>query len=119
LAKTVAEHLHAHDALGAHARDELGLDPEVLAKPVEAAVVSALSFAAGSLVSLLTILLFSSSLRIVATLAATLVALASLGAIAATLGGAPRARSIFRIVLLGIASMAITAVIGKIAGTAV
>jgi vacuolar iron transporter family protein len=119
LARTVAEHLHAHDALSAHARDELGLDPDVLAKPVQAALVSALSFAVGSLVSLLTILLFSAQLRIGATVAATLVALIGLGAVAATLGGAPRTRSISRIVLLGAASMAITALIGKIAGTAV
>ncbi len=117
LARTVVGHLHANDALAAHARDELGLDPEVLAKPVQAAATSAASFAVGSLVSLLAILLFSERLRIVATVVITLLALVGLGAVAATLGGAPRARAIARIVALGTASMAITALIGRIAGT--
>jgi vacuolar iron transporter family protein len=116
LARTVAEHLHDHDAFGAHARDELGLDPDVLARPLQAAATSAMSFALGAIVPLITILTITKRWRVVATVAIAIAALAVLGWISASLGGAPKARSVARIVVLGSVSMAVTALIGRIAG---
>jgi vacuolar iron transporter family protein len=116
LARKVAQHLHDHDALGAHARDELGLDPDVLAQPALAAGTSAISFAIGALIPLVTMLLAPESNRIAATVVATVVGLAGLGWSSATLGGAPKRRSMARIVVLGVISMALTALIGRLVG---
>jgi vacuolar iron transporter family protein len=116
LARTVAEHLHEHDALAAHTREELGLDPDVLAKPVQAAVTSAISFALGAFVPLVVILVSPHSVRILLTVLTTIGALTGLGWTAANLGGAPKSRAIIRIVSLGIVSMMATALIGRIAG---
>jgi vacuolar iron transporter family protein len=116
LARTVAEHLHKHDALAAHARDELGLDPDVLARPLQAAVTSAVSFAGGALLPLVAILVAGARIRVAVTVAITIVALGALGALAASLGGAPKMKAVIRIVTLGALSMGVTAVIGRIAG---
>lgn len=119
LARTVAEHLHDHDALGAHARDELGLDPDVLAQPLLAAGTSAVSFALGACLPLAAILAAGEHTRIAITVCVTIIALAALGLTAATLGGAPKRRAVVRIVALGAFSMAATAVIGRVAGATV
>ncbi len=119
LARQVADELHAVDALGAHARDELGLDPEALADPRQAAFVSFLSFAIGALVPVLTIGLLPAGLRAPVTAAVTLVALAVLGALSARLGGADPKRAAVRLVLLGALAMAVTTAIGRVVGVAV
>jgi VIT1/CCC1 family predicted Fe2+/Mn2+ transporter len=119
LAMEVAEKLHAADALTAHARDELGLDPDELARPVQAALTSAGSFVLGAIVPVLCISLFSRDIRIGVTALVTLLALGGLGALAARLGGAPPARAALRLVVLGGLSMAATFAIGNIVGVSV
>ncbi len=119
LAHRVAGELHAHDALAAHARDELGLDPEALALPMQAAAVSFVAFAVGAVVPVLTIGLLPSSVRMLVTAVVTLVALAVLGAAAARLGGADARRGALRMAVLGALAMAVTSVIGQLVGVAV
>jgi VIT1/CCC1 family predicted Fe2+/Mn2+ transporter len=119
LARRVADELHRTDALGAHARDELGLDPNALAAPLQAALVSFTSFGLGALVPVLTIALLPSAARMVVTAAVTLVALAVLGATAARLGGAPTRRAAVRLLVLGALAMAVTSAIGRLVGVTV
>ena len=114
LARQVAEALTEHDALGAHARDELGLHPDRLSRPVDAAVTSALSFAVGSIVPIFVVLLVSSSLRVAAVVASTLAGLGVLGAIGARLGGAPAVRASLRVLLGGAAAMAVSIAVGHL-----
>ena len=117
LARLVAEQLMAHDALAAHARDELGITEISTARPFQAAWTSALAFTLGALVPFLTILAAGSAYRIALTATVTLVALAVLGTVGAQLGGAPRGPAALRTVLLSAASMAITYAIGHLVGT--
>jgi VIT1/CCC1 family predicted Fe2+/Mn2+ transporter len=114
LAAEVAEQLTAHDALEAHARDELGLDPDGLARPVQAAVSSAASFSLGALVPLLVALLAPRSGRTAAIVVVTLVGMAVLGALGARLGGAAPLRPAARVVLGGATAMAVTAAVGTL-----
>jgi VIT1/CCC1 family predicted Fe2+/Mn2+ transporter len=113
LAREVAVALTEHDALAAHARDELGIDPESLARPLEASVVSALSFSVGALIPLLVVLVASVSLRVPAVVVAALIGLAVLGATGARLGGAPPLRPAMRVFLGGAAAMALAWVVGQ------
>lgn len=117
LAREVATQLHDHDALVAHARDELGLAPDDLANPLQAATVSALSFALGALVPVLAMALFGSSIRSLATALVTLFGLACTGAVAARLGGAHAGRDAGRLVALGALAMVATSLIGSLVGT--
>jgi VIT1/CCC1 family predicted Fe2+/Mn2+ transporter len=117
LAAEVAHELTERDALQAHARDELGLAAERLARPLQAAWASALSFSAGALLPLLAVVLVPSSLRVAVAVAVTLVALALLGDLGARLGGAPRRPATIRVVIWGALAMAITAAIGALVGT--
>ena len=119
LAGQVAAELMARDPLEAHARDELGLDPADLARPAQAAAVSALSFTLGALVPLLVVVLVPSAARIPTTVAVTLVGLGLLGYLGARLGGAPAARATLRVLLGGAAALALTALIGQLVGAAV
>ena len=119
LAMEVAEKLHQADALRAHARDELGLDPEDLARPIQAAVTSAASFVIGAVIPVLCITLFAIDLRIAVTAVVTLIALGGLGALAARLGGAPPWRAALRLLVLGGLSMAATFLIGNLVGVSV
>ena len=119
LALEVANQLHASDALGAHARDELGLDPDDLARPVQAALTSAASFVVGAVVPVLTISLFPHDWRIAVTAVITMIALGALGAFAARLGGAPPVRAAVRLLVLGGLSMAATFAIGNAVGVSV
>ena len=119
LARQVAEELHEVDPLAAHARDELGLDPEALAAPLQAAGVSFLSFAVGALVPVLTIGLLPSSVRMALTALVTLIALGLLGAVAAQLGGADTRRAAARLMVLGALAMAVTSGIGALVGGSV
>jgi VIT1/CCC1 family predicted Fe2+/Mn2+ transporter len=119
LAVEISGHLMAGDALRAHARDELGLDPKDLARPVQAAAVSASSFTMGAILPLLAAVLLPAGARIPVTIALTLVALGVLGVVGARLGRAPAWRAALRLVLGGAVALAVTTTIGKITGTAV
>jgi VIT1/CCC1 family predicted Fe2+/Mn2+ transporter len=117
LAAQVAQQLMARDALGAHARDELGITDELSARPVQAALASAASFAVGAVLPLLVTIFLPGSLLIVAVAAASLLFLALLGALAAQAGGAPIGKSVLRVVFWGALAMAVTAGIGALFGT--
>jgi VIT1/CCC1 family predicted Fe2+/Mn2+ transporter len=119
LARTVARQLMARDALGAHARDELGLTEELAARPLQAALASAATFAVGAGVPVLTILLAPASRLSLVVSIVSLICLAALGAIAARAGGAPAATGTARVAFWGALAMAITAAIGRLFGTAV
>jgi VIT1/CCC1 family predicted Fe2+/Mn2+ transporter len=119
LALQVAEQLMAHDALAAHARDELGISDELKARPIQAAVASAASFACGACVPLLVTVLAPSSILIVAVAVVSVVSLAILGAVAAQAGGAPLVRGALRVAFWGIVAMIVTAGIGALFGTVV
>lgn len=119
-AHSVAEQLMAHDALGAHARDELSITHVTTARPVQAAFTSAVTFTAGAILPL-TVAWLSPAGRdsILWVSAASLLFLALLGAIGARTGGAPIAKATVRVAFWGALAMALTAGIGKIVGTAV
>jgi VIT1/CCC1 family predicted Fe2+/Mn2+ transporter len=116
LAHKVAEQLHAHDAVGAHARDELGIDTGTLANPVQAALASALSFAVGGAVPIIAAELTSGTVGLVAIVASALVALGISGAVGAYIGGGRRLLAASRVFFGGGAAMAITALIGHLIG---
>lgn len=116
LAAQVAERLSEVDPLGAHAREELGLTEDSASRPLQAAVVSAASFALGALIPVLAVLAAPTSVRGAAVVVAALVALVVLGATGARLGGAPPLRAMLRVGLGGAAAMAATAAIGKLLG---
>jgi VIT1/CCC1 family predicted Fe2+/Mn2+ transporter len=116
LAQEVARQLTEADALAAHARDELGLTEVAAARPVQAAVTSAVAFALGASVPLLAYLAAPASGRTVVTIVVALVALAVLGALGATLGGAPRLRATARVTIGGAAAMGVTMAIGELTG---
>ena len=101
LATTVAEQLMATDPLGSHLRDELGLQPDGLARPLQAAVVSAVSFAVGAVLPLALIVLAPIGVRVPVTALAALVLLPLLGAVGARLGGAPAGRAALRVIVGG------------------
>ncbi|HTT94285.1 MAG TPA: VIT family protein [Solirubrobacterales bacterium] len=119
LAVEVATALSAHDALEAHARDELGLPEDRRARPLQAAGASALSFAVGAILPLLAIGLFGSSVRVIACVVVTMLALGGLGALGARLGGAPEVPALARVVFWGAVAMAATSAIGALVGAAV
>lgn len=115
----VARQLMAHDALGAHARDELGISDVTAARPVQAALTSAATFAAGAAVPLM--LAIATPMRALVPMVAfaSLLLLALLGAIGAKAGGAPVGPAVLRVTFWGTLAMALTAAIGRIAGTVV
>lgn len=119
LAREVADQLMAHDALGAHARDELGISEEMKARPVQAAAFSAVSFAVGAALPLLIALLFTGAMLVPAVAAGSLVFLAVLGAIAARAGGANPWIGAARVTFWGAIAMAATALVGSLFGTTV
>jgi VIT1/CCC1 family predicted Fe2+/Mn2+ transporter len=118
LAIKVAEQLSAHDRLGAHLRDELGLEPSSLARPIQAAWISAASFASFALVPVAALLVAPEALRFPVIAAVSLLSLATLGAFGGHLGGAPLGRAALRVTLGGGLAMAVTAIIGRIFGAA-
>jgi vacuolar iron transporter family protein len=119
LARTVARELMAKDALGAHARDELGLTEPLAARPLQAAIASAASFACGATLPILTILVTPEESLLRAVPAVSLLSLAGLGAVAARAGGAPIWRGAARVTFWSALAMAATAAVGKLFGTAV
>lgn len=117
LARQVARQLMAKDALVAHARDELGLTDELAARPLQAALASAATFAAGAAVPLLTIVIAPPS--VIAVSVVSLLCLVALGAVAARAGGAPMLVGAARVGFWGALAMAATAGIGRLFGAAV
>jgi VIT1/CCC1 family predicted Fe2+/Mn2+ transporter len=119
LAMKVAEQLSARDRLGAHMRDELGIDQRSLSRPLQAAWISAASFACFAVVPIAALLGAPAALRIPAIGVLSLVSLAALGAFGGYLGGAPLGRASLRVTLGGALAMAVTALIGRILGVSV
>jgi VIT1/CCC1 family predicted Fe2+/Mn2+ transporter len=119
LSLKVAEQLSAHDRLGAHLRDELGIDPEALARPKQAAWISAVSFSTFALLPIVALLASPERWHIAAIAAGSLVSLAILGALGAYLGGARMAAAALRVTLGGGLAMAATAIVGRLLGAAV
>lgn len=118
LAREVAEQLTEADALGAHLRDEIGLTDLSPPRPLQAAVVSALTFAAGASVPLAVGALAPLESLQIWVGGATLLALGTLGALGAQAGGAPRRRAILRVMVWGVLAMAATSAIGALVGQA-
>jgi len=118
LAGKVAAQLSAHDRLGAHLRDELGIDPSALARPLQAAWISAVSFAVFAAVPIGALLVAPAAVRIPVIAGVSLVSLAVLGALGGHLGGAPLLRAALRVTLGGALAMAVTAAIGRLVGGA-
>jgi len=116
LARQVAEQLSAHDRLGAHLHDELGIDTGSLARPMQAAWISAASFSAFAVVPIAALLVAPVTVRIPAIAGLSLVSLAALGAFGGHLGGAPLGRAALRVTAGGALAMAATAVIGRLLG---
>ena len=114
LAKQVAQQLTAHDALGAHARDELGITESLRARPLQAALASAAAFAAGAVLPILAVLLAPSGRIEPVVVAVTLLALLLSGALAARVGGAGVVRGALRVGFWGAMAMAAAASIGRL-----
>jgi VIT1/CCC1 family predicted Fe2+/Mn2+ transporter len=116
LAQEVAHQLMEHDALAAHARDELGLSATLQARPVQAAMASALAFSAGAFLPLITVLLVNQEQILPVMAVTSLLFLAALGAIAARTGGASIAKGTARVTFWGALAMALTAAAGAFFG---
>jgi VIT1/CCC1 family predicted Fe2+/Mn2+ transporter len=119
LALTVARQLMAHDALGAHARDELGMSDKLAARPLQAAFASAATFAVGALLPILAVVLPPRAWIVPAVSGASLVCLATLGAVAARVGGASPWIGARRVTFWGALAMLATAGVGALFGTAI
>jgi VIT1/CCC1 family predicted Fe2+/Mn2+ transporter len=117
LARAVADQLMAHDSLGAHARDELGISAVMRARPVQAAITSALTFAVGAALPLGLLLLAPEGRAVLVVGAGSLLCLALLGAVAARAGGARMVVGALRVVFWGALAMGLTAAIGALFGT--
>jgi VIT1/CCC1 family predicted Fe2+/Mn2+ transporter len=117
LARLVAEQLMAHDELGAHMRDELGITEIATARPFQAAGVSAVAFTLGAVIPLIAVSIAPISVRVIVTAAVALLALVGLGALSAFLGGARWTRAAVRIVVWSSIAMAITWGIGRLVHT--
>ncbi len=119
LARTVARKFMEKDALAAHARDELGLTEELAARPLQAALASAATFAVGAGVPILTILVVPIGSLVLVVSFISLLCLIALGAVAARAGGASMATGAARVAFWGALAMAATAGVGRLFGTAV
>jgi VIT1/CCC1 family predicted Fe2+/Mn2+ transporter len=119
LARKVADQLMAKDALGAHARDELGISEVTSAKPVQAALTSAATFALGAALPLFLVFVTPAERLVPVVSIAALIFLAALGAVGAKAGGANVAWATWRVTFWGALAMAITAVIGALVGKAI
>jgi VIT1/CCC1 family predicted Fe2+/Mn2+ transporter len=119
LARTVARQLMAKGALAAHARDELGLTEELAARPLQAALASAATFAVGAGVPIVTILLAPTAALVMAVSIVSLLCLVALGAVAARIGGAPVLAGAARVTIWGVLAMLATAAVGRLFGMTV
>jgi VIT1/CCC1 family predicted Fe2+/Mn2+ transporter len=116
LALRVADQLSAHDALGSHARDELGISEVTAARPVQAALASAATFSVGAALPLVVVFIATPSLLAATVTVSSLVALAGLGALAARAGGAPMLPAAVRMTFWGALAMGLTAAVGSLVG---
>ncbi len=119
LARQVAEQLMTHDALTAHARDELGISDISTARPVQAALASAATFAVGAVIPLLTVLVVPKPMLIPAVVGTSILLLALLGGFGAHAGGAPVTTAALRVMFWGGLAMALTAGVGALFGAVV
>jgi len=119
LALQVADQLMAHDALGAHARDELGIHETTRARPIQAALASAASFAAGAAPPAVLAAILPIGALTPGIVAVTVALLLALGGVAAHLGGAPVARGAVRVAFWGAVAMGCTAIVGRLFGAVV
>jgi VIT1/CCC1 family predicted Fe2+/Mn2+ transporter len=119
LAAKVAQQLHDNDPVAAHARDELGIDHEDLAKPTQAALASAIAFSVGGAIPILAALLSSDNAGGWAITISSLIALAVSGAVGAFIGGGHRVLAAFRVLLGGGTAMLVTYLIGHLIGGAI
>jgi VIT1/CCC1 family predicted Fe2+/Mn2+ transporter len=117
LALQVADQLMAHDAIGAHARDELGMSEATRARPLQAALASAAAFAVGAALPVLLAAIVSMSILSIAVSGSSLILLGVLGSVAARLGGAPMTRGAVRVMFWGAVAMAASALVGRMFGT--
>lgn len=119
LAREVAVELSASDQLAVHARDELGINPDELANPLQASVVSALSFVAGAILPIIVVAVTPAGARVVVTMIITLIGLVALGSAGARLGGAPQGRAAGRVFVGGCLALLISLGIGRLTGSVV
>ena len=119
LAETVALQMMAKDALGAHARDELGMSDLTMAKPLQAAWASAATFASGAVMPLIAAWLLPEAILLPGITVIVLLLLTVLGALAARTGGAPMGKGVLRVTFWGLVAMAVTAGVGRLFGAAV
>ena len=119
LAKQVADQLMAHDALGAHARDELGMSEVTRARPIQAALASAAAFAAGAALPVLLVVFLPLAVITPVVVGSSLALLLVLGGAAARLGGAPLMAGAVRVAFWGAVAMGCTALVGRLFGTIV
>lgn len=119
LATQVADQLMAHDALAAHARDELGLSERTAAQPIQAALASAATFAAGAVVPVVVAAIAPREIVSPMVTGSALLLLAALGALAARVGGAPSVRGALRVLFWGALAMGASAVVGRLFGASV
>lgn len=119
LAVQVADQLMARDALGAHARDELGIEERTRARPIQAAMASAVSFASGAAVPTLLVVLVPHAILIPWVIGTTLLVLLVLGGTSARLGGASVTRGALRVAFWGAVAMGFTALVGRLVGTVI
>jgi VIT1/CCC1 family predicted Fe2+/Mn2+ transporter len=120
LAERVADELSQRDDLErVHARDELNIDPDALANPVQASIVSAVSFTVGAVLPIVVAALANTATRVIGVVALTLVGLAGLGFASARLGGAPVNRAVRRVLVGGLLALVISLLIGRITGAVV
>lgn len=118
-ARAVADQMMAHDALGAHAREELGVSETTAARPLQAAVTSALTFSAGAAAPLAVVPFATSSMLLPSVAAVSLACLVALGVLGARAGGAPVLPSVWRVTSWGALAMAVTAGVGRLFGAVV
>ena len=119
LAEQVAQQLMAHDALAAHARDELGLSEQMAARPIQAALTSAATFSAGAAMPLLAVVLVPAAWLAPGVVLSSLLFLAVLGCLSALAGGSPVWKSVLRVVFWGALAMALTSAVGSAFGVVV
>lgn len=117
LAKEVSAQLMAHDALGAHARDELGITTALSARPIQAAFSSAASFTVGAALPILAVWFSPVSAQVPVVVGASIASLALMGAVAARIGGSGIVKSVLRVTFWGALAMGITAAVGALFGT--
>ncbi len=118
LADRVADELSQLDQLKIHSRDELGFDIDALANPVQASMVSAISFVLGAILPVLVVLFTTASIRVPTIMVVTLIGLGTLGSVGARLGGAPQGRAAVRVLIGGMLALLISLGIGRLTGSA-